>query len=237
VRVTQGNVALVSCSFKECRTAVSANGKKSKITIERLDLDFPEPSDAGFHGQDIQRPNGASVRGMFNAGNQALDPVSPGTPGPSTQELPRYPTTSPSPLVQYKVGDVFVVVSDLKAAEVACENSLEAGWESRIKRYLGETGVILQVKAFCVKLKQDDGEEWLWGFEAVKMVKQHEKLDCKPRDFLQVVTNEDTATRAFLHAASRWMSDMRQNLGKIGMVPEVDTLSVRLQQDDGRSIW
>ena len=69
------------------------------------------------------------------------------------------------------------------------------------------------------------------------MVKQHEKLDCKPRDFLQVVTNEDTATRAFLHAASRCMSDMRQYLGKIGMVPEVDTLSVRLQQDDGRSIW
>jgi len=240
VRVTQGNVALVSCSFKECRTAVSANGEKSKITIERSDSDFPEPSHSGFHGKDIQCLNGASVRGMFNAGNQAPDPVSPGTPGPSTQELPRYcdHATTPSARVQYNVGDVLMVVGDVKAAKIACNLPYSAaGWVSGMKRYLGETGVILQVKASSVKLKHDDGEEWSWGYEAVKLVKRHEKLDCKPRDFLQVVTNEYTATRAFLNTDAHWMPDMRQYLGKMGMVLEVDTLSVRLQHDDGRSVW
>ena len=43
--------------------------------------------------------------------------------------------------------------------------------------------------------------------------------------------------RAFLNSDSHWMPDMTRYLGKMGMVLEVDELSVRLQHDDGRSIW
>lgn len=229
VQLMQGSVKIVSCSFKACRTAISATGEKSKIEIEQ--------SEAESCSKDVCRLQGAGGRGMLNTGNQSLDPASPGTPGPSMDQK-YFSDEIAIPKIKYCVGDVLVVLSDRGKAEMACKPPyLTVGWVIGMRNYLGKKGVVLAALEKSVKLKHEDGEEWLWGHGAVKLDKRFEKLQCKPRDIMQIVKDEATAKRAFVDSDAHFTPYMRQYLGKVGTVLEVDTLSVKLQHGDGRSCW